>query len=304
MAHGPLGELRIELEGERASLWLVVGLVSVTLGAFAPGLAGAALALGAVVSWRRLRRSSRFARAAWVVWALGPLPVLLLPIAHLFHLEGADALRTSTHQVRYLVLVTAPAVFALLPGALKAALVLQRFLPESRAPGRIVLVAAPACIAAYLLPLGVLAQVAFHAEAYIGLLLLTCSPVVPLLAVRRLLRRNSPEQAARLVRAIGIGQSLVSVIGAVLLIRWVSEHPALRAWIGHVSVAWVLGMVAKVLASKWLTTIVVTDLMVAILHQERQAARSLEGTPEGATLARRLDALGDALRPTVNVAKG
>jgi len=295
--HGTAAELRVELGEARPSPWMVLGLVALLVGSFGPGLVGAGLALAALRVWRRLGTSSRLARWAWIVWVLGPLPILLLPVSHIFNLNPEDALRTSTTQVRYLVTVTGPAFFALLPGALKAALVLQRFLPESRAPGQITLVTAPACIAAYLLPLGVLAQVAFHTELYLGLLLLACSPVVPLLAVRRLLRRNTPEQANRLVRNIGVGQGILAIIGAGLLLGWLGEHPLLREWLGHIDPIWVLGVVVKVLASKWLTTIVVTDLLIAMLHQEREAARALAGTTEGELLARRLDALGDSMRP-------
>jgi hypothetical protein len=136
----------------------LLGLVALVVGAFGPGLVGACLALVAIWSWRRLRTSSRLARAAWVLWVLGPLPVLLLPLAHLFNLSAEDSLKTSATQVRHLPTVLAPAFFALLPGTLRAALVLERFLPESRAPGQITLLAAPACTVVYLLPLGVLAQ--------------------------------------------------------------------------------------------------------------------------------------------------
>jgi hypothetical protein len=294
--HGPQGEFRVELGEEVPSVWLVLGLAALAVGAFGPGLAGACLALFAVWSWRRLRPSSRYARAAWVLWVLGPLPILLLPVAHLLHLSAADALKTSSHQVLYLLTVTAPAFFALLPGTLRAALVLERLLPESRAPGQITLLAAPACLVAYLLPLGVLAQLAFHSGLYLGLLLLAGSPLVPLLAVRRLLRRDTPDRAARLVWTIVVIQGALGVLGLALVVRWLGEHPWLRDLLGRISLVWVLGLVAKVLASKWLTTVVVTDLLVSLLHQGRESARFLADTPEGAALARKLDALGDALR--------
>ncbi|MBA4187789.1 MAG: hypothetical protein C0467_07195 [Planctomycetaceae bacterium] len=297
VVHGSTAELHVQFEDEQPSTWLVIGLLLVLIGTFSPGLVGACLALAGLRSWRRLGRSSRLARAAWVVWVLGPLPILLLPISHVFNLDAGDALRTSTSQVRYLVTVTAPAFFALLPGALKAALVLKRFLPESRAPGQITLLAAPACIAAYLIPLGVLTHLAFHIKPYLGLLLLTCSPVVSLLAVRWLRLRNTPEQAVRITRNIGVVQLVLACMGAGLLIAFVEEHPLLRSWVGQVDPIWVLGVVAKVLASKWLTTVVVTDLLVVMLHQEREAARALAGTGEGEALARKLDALGEALRP-------
>ncbi len=293
--HGPQGEFRVEFE-EAPSVWLLLGVAALAVGVFAPGLVGSGLALFAVWSWRRLGRSIRYARAAWVVWVLGPLPVLLLPVAHLFHLNVEDALKTSANQVRYLLTVTAPAFFALLPGTLRAALVLERFLPESRAPGQITLLAAPACAVVYLLPLGVLAQLAFHPELYLGLLLLAGSPLVPLLAVRRLLRRDTPDRATRLVRTIVVVQGALGGLGVALVAGWLGEHPQLRALLGRISLVWVLGLVAKVLASKWLTTVVVTDVLVSLLHQGQESARSLAGTAEGAALAQKLDALGHALR--------
>jgi hypothetical protein len=158
VVHGPMGEVRFDFEGERPPPWLLFKLVVLVVGAFGPGLVGAGLALAAIWSWRRLRTSSRLARAAWILWVLGPLPILLLPVARLFDLNLEDSLKTSVKQVGYLLTVTAPALFALLPGTLRAALVLERFLPESRAPGQITLLAAPACAVAYLLPLAVLTQ--------------------------------------------------------------------------------------------------------------------------------------------------
>jgi hypothetical protein len=275
----------------------LLGLVALLVGAFGPGLVGAGLALAAVWSWRRLGTSSRLARAAWVLWVLGPLPVLLLPLAHLFSLNPEDALRTSASQVRHLLTVMAPALFALLPGTLRAALVLERFLPESRAPGQITLLAAPACAVAYLLPLAVLAQLAFHGGLYLGLLLLASSPLVPLLAVRGLLRRDTPGRAAALVRTIVVIQGALGALGVALIIRWLGEHPLLRDWLGQVNAVWVAGLVAKVLASKWLTEVVVTDQLLSLLHQGRESAQAMADTAEGKALAQKLDALGQALRP-------
>jgi hypothetical protein len=218
-------------------------------------------------------------------------------VAHLFDLNPTDSVKTSATQIRYLLTVTAPAVFALLPGALRAALVLERFLPESRAPGQITLLAAPACTVIYLLPLGVLAQLAFQWGLYLGLLLIACSPLVQLLAVRSLLRRDTPKRAARLVWTIVVIQGGLAGLGVVLIVTWLGEHPLLRAWLGQISLTWVLGLVARVLASQWLTTVVVTDLVVSLLHQGQESARSLASTAEGVALAQKLDALGHSLRP-------
>jgi hypothetical protein len=296
VTHGPTGEFRVDFGGEWPSPWLLLGLVAVVVGAFGPGLVGAGLALAAVWSWRRLGTSTRYARAAWVLWVLGPLPVLLVPVAHLFDLNLADSLKTSTHQVRYLLTVIAPALFALLPGALRAALVLERFLPESRAPGQITLLVAPACTVVYLLPLGVLAQVAFQPGLYLGLLLLASSPLIPLLAVRWLLRRDTPGRAARLVRTIVVVQAALGAVGVALIATWLGDHPLLRTLLGQISLVWVLGFVAKVLASKWLTTVVVTDVVLSMLHQGQESARSLADTVEREALAQKLDALGHSLR--------
>jgi hypothetical protein len=297
VVHGPAGEVHINLEGEWPSPWLLLGLAALVVGAFGPGLVGAGLVLAAVWSWRRLGKSFRLARAAWVLWVLGPLPVLLLPLTHLFVLDPEDSLRTSARQLRHLLTVTAPALFALLPGTLRAALVLKRFLPESRAPGQIALLASPACAVAYLLPLAVLAQLAFQWGLYLGLLLLASSPLVPLLLVRRLLRRETPERAAPLVRTVVAIQGALGGLGVALIAAWLGEHPLLRAWLGRINAIWVVGLAAKVLASKWLTEVVVADVLLSLLHQGRESARALADTTEGKALARKLDALGQALRP-------
>jgi hypothetical protein len=257
---------------------------------------GICLGLAAVWRWRHLGRSSRLARVAWGLWVLGPLPILVLPLAHLFHLNQEDSFRTSAHQVRYLLTVTAPAFFALLPGVLRATLVLKRFLPESKAPGHITMLAAPACTVAYLIPVGVIAQLAFQPGLYLGLLLLAGSPVVPLLAVRWLLRRDPPDRAARLVRAIALVQGALSLVAVVLIASWLGENPLLRDLLGQIHPSWVLGMVAKTLASKWLTTVVVTDLLVSMLHRVQESAQCLTDTAEGEALVQKLDVLGCSLR--------
>jgi hypothetical protein len=231
-----------------------------------------------------------------VLWVLGPLPVQILPLAHLFNLNAQDSLKTSAAQVRHLLTVTAPAFFALLPGTLRAALVLKRFLPESRAPGQITMLAAPACTVAYLLPLGVLAQLAFQWELYLGLLLLAISPLVALLAARGLLRRDSSHRAAGLIRTIAVVEGAVGALGAALIALWLVEHPFLRDLLGQIDPVWLLGLAAKVLASKWLTTVVVTDLLVSMLYQVRESTQSLADTAEGEALAQKLDALADSLR--------
>ena len=294
--HGASAEIHADYGEATPSPWVLLGLAALVVGGFGPGVAGACLALAAAWTWRRLGRSSRYARAAWLLWVLGPLPVLLLPLSHLFHLGLEDSARTSASQVRHILTVTAPAFFALLPGAVNAALVLKRFLPESRAPGQITLLAAPACAVAYLLPLGVLAQLAYSPGLYLGLLLLAVTPLVPLLAVRQLLRRDTPGRSTRALRVVWAGQSALGVVGLALVARWLGEHPLLRELVGQVSPVWVLGLAASALASKWATTVVVTDLLVSMLHQNHESARALASTAEGEALARKLDALGHSLR--------
>ncbi len=294
--HGAAVNFHVDFGGERPSPWLVLGVAALAVGYLGPGLAAGGLAVAAAGTWRRPGRSSRLARAAWVAGVLGPVPVLLLPVSMLLGLDPPDALRTSASQVRYLLTVTAPSLFALLPGAVAAALVLKRLLPESRAPGQVAVLAAPACVAAYLLPLGVLAQVSFHSGLYFGLLALACAPVVPLLAARRLHHPLTPAEAGRLVRGVGRAQLAVAAVGAGLLAGWAGEHPLLRELIGHVSPSAVVGFAARALSSKWLTTVVVTDLLLVMLYQGRVAARELAESRAEEALARRVDALGESLR--------
>ena len=91
--HGAPAEIRYDFEGGWPSPGLLLGLAALVVGAFGPGVGGACLGLAAVWSWRRLGTSSRLARAAWGLWVLGPLPVLLLPLSHLFNLGVAVIVR-------------------------------------------------------------------------------------------------------------------------------------------------------------------------------------------------------------------
>ena len=129
------------------------------------------------------------------------------------------------------------------------------------------------------------------------MLILATSPLVPLLAVRSLLRRDGPDRAARLVRNIVAAQGVLGALGVAMIARWLGEHPLLRDLLGQVDAVWVVGLAAKVLASKWLTEVVVTDLLLSLLYQGRESARSLADMAEREVLARKLDALGHALRP-------
>jgi hypothetical protein len=295
--HGSSTEIHIDLEGEQPAALLVLGLVGLVIAAVAPALVGSCFALAAAWYWRRLGRSSRLARAAWVIWVLGPLPVLLLPLSHLFHLNAHDSLKTSTKSIEYIFTVTAPALFALLPGTLSAALILKRFIPESRAPGQITLLAAPACAVSYLIPLAAVTQLAFVPWLYVGLLLLALSPLVPLFAIRGLLRRDTTRQVIRLLYSVAVAQTAVGALGLALIVRWVGEHPFLSELVGQLNWVWAVGLIAKVLASKWLTTVVVMDVLISLMHQGRESTRYLADTTEGKSLAQKLDVLHDALRP-------
>ena len=295
VVQGPTGEFRADFGGEWPSPWLLLGLVAVVVGSFGPGMVGAGLALAAVWSWRRLGTSSRFARAAWVLWVLGPLPVLLLPVSHLFNLNLEDSLKTSTTQVRHLFTVIAPALFALLPGTLRAALVLERFLPESRARSDHAaggsglhggLPTPPGGSDSTGVPLGAvpgpIAPCQFAPRPAAGGPL-AASPQYAEPGNRLL----APSSWSRERRHLGVAPTA----------RWLGEHPLLQTLLGQINAVWVVGLVAKVLASKWLTEVVVTDLLLSMLHQGRESAQSLVDTAEGEALAQKLDALGHSLRP-------
>jgi hypothetical protein len=107
-------------------------------------------------------------------------------------------------------------------------------------------------------PLAVLAELAFRWAPYLGLLLLAGSPLVPLLAARGLLRRDTPGRAARLVRTIVVTKGTLGGLGGALIVCWLGGHPLLRDLLGQISAVWVVGLVARVLAGKWLTEVVVT----------------------------------------------
>jgi hypothetical protein len=90
---------------------------------------------------------------------------------------------------------------------------------------------------------------------------------------------------------------VLAIVAVALIASWLGQNPLLQDLLGRIDPAWVLGLVAKTLASKWLTTVVVTDLLVSILHRVQESAQCLTNTVEGEALAQKLVALGGSLRP-------
>ncbi len=92
-------------------------------------------------------------------------------------------------------------------------------------------------------------------------------------------------------------QAALGVAGVALLARWVGEHPLPRALLEQISAVWAVGVAAKVLASKWLTEVVVTDQLLALLHQGREPAQSPADTTGREAPARKRDAPGHSPQP-------
>jgi hypothetical protein len=301
--HAPTVKIIIELDdpGEAANgspshPWaMLVGLVILFVYYLVMALAGFVLVVAATWFWARLPRSRRLARAAWLVGFLGPLPVFLLPMTHLLDLHGMDAARTAAGQIHAILTVTIPPLLALLPGAARAALVIERFLPESEAPGWLALLTAPFCALGYVLLLGVVLQLSVSPWLVGGLLLLTASPLVTLARWRELVQRDTPQVGARAARSIAWMQVSLSAAGLALLTRYVADKPVLVDLLGHVNIWWFLSFVAGVLSLRILVTVVLVDLFIDLLYRGRESARKLAGTPTEATLDRKITALGRAL---------
>jgi hypothetical protein len=117
--------------------------------------AGAKVALAvfayrALRAWHDLPRSHRAQKLGWIIGLLVPFTVALVPARWILHMQGAEAGQRAmavqmvglSMGITYFMMLM-PSVLAVFVGAIRAALVVVKLLPESPIPGWVVAVFSP-----------------------------------------------------------------------------------------------------------------------------------------------------------------
>lgn len=254
------------------------------------------LVLYATLCWKRLDRSSFLARSAGVIAFLGPMPLFLIPFPRVLEQHGVDAMLLASNVIRGVLTLYVPELFALLPALIRASIVLKRFLPESVVPGLLVVVATPLQSLLYFLLICILVQIVPHRDFVLGMLCLALAPLVWLARAKAIIRPISAQQGENPLRYESLVNVGLTLIGSLLILLEVSEDVELDLLIfRNVDVYQVLRLMAGVLASRALLTVILVDGMLAILFHSSRAEQA--GTPAETAerLKGKIRVLGEAL---------
>ncbi len=223
------------------------------------------------------------------------MPFVLIPYSWFPEAHGIDAWTTRGEQLWAILSFFLPSLFALLPAVLRASLRLKQVLPESQLPGRLATLSAPFCAVGYLLILSLLLQFTVHRYLVMGFAFLAVSPAPYWIWGNTLLRTETPTNARRTTRWIFLTRSGLTAAGLFCLGRFFWDIPYVDLVLERVNFIWFLGFLAGSFANRALLTVVLCDYLLALVHKHRESARELTGTPLGAAVDDKIDALGKAL---------
>lgn len=246
-------------------------------------------------TWHQVRWSRRLARLAWALWFFSPLPFALIPYTWFPEAHGIDTWTTRGERIHATFSFFLPSLFALLPAVLRASVRLKQVLPESQMPGRLATFCAPFCSVAYLLILSILLQFAMNPYLVLGFVFLALSPAPYWFWGSALVRNETPANVRRTARWIFSTRTSLVTAGLFCLGWFFWENPYIDLVLERLSFVWFLAFLAGGFANRALLTVVLCDYMLAVLHQHHESAKQLAGTPLGATVDEKLDALGKAL---------
>ena len=109
------------------------------------------------------------------------------------------------------------------------------------------------------------------------------------------MRTETPEKARRTARWIFWTRTVLVAAGLCCLGRFFWEIPYIDLVLQRLNLIWFLGFLVGGFANRALLTVVLCDYLLAMIHQHHESAQKLAGTPLGAAIDEKIDALGKAL---------
>lgn len=263
------------------------------------GLVGSLFVLAAALAWRRVRISVQLARFGWLLMFATPFLLAILPYARLLDLDHLEpALREAVRAAigggfaLSIFISVGPRTLALFPGIIRSSLALKTMLPEAPLPGWTVTLVGP-LYSVFLLVFvsGIIqAQASFFLLG--GVACLTLSPIFYVVHRKSLIRPQTAQQAAKLVKLIKRQVRFLSYAGLLLISVFMLRRP-------NVGVVEVVGFVTGVVGNVVLLTVVGADFLLSVLRSAHAQSLEFKGSPLQAALADKLaalDGLGDIQR--------
>lgn len=250
-------------------------------------LAGSALIIWATANWYDVRLSRKLARWGWYVIFFVPLLLLAFPLARVMDLDPVQLSLIGGAFFMDRLVQLAPKVIGLFPGIMRACLTLKSLLPESAVPGWAIVVVAPVYSLFFVVILAATVHLSISFPLMAGLILLATSPLVYVWHRKELVRPHEASRGRSLVRVLKRWAVSLAVAGIAMLV-W-----QLALWIdlGKISLFDLVSLLAGVLASVLLLTVVGADSILVMLRQALETNHEFYGTSLRAELESRFVAL-------------
>lgn len=254
----------------------------------------AVLVVLAARSWKSVRSSRRWSRAAWGVMFVTPFVVSFIPITAMMdfsHVPDPTARaqqRTAMGTMFALgvFMTIAPKAIALFPGIIRSSISLKTLVPESASPGWAAAIMAPLYAIFLLTLVSVINQAQGDIFLVVGVICYMVGPMVYLVFAKRLVRPHTPAETSTVVRGLRRQAGIFTAIGTVLVGIFVLRLPQLT--FGDA-----LGFMVGVAGNLLLMTVVASDLILALLYQSYRQARAFAGSELEATLDVKFAALSE-----------
>jgi len=244
--------------------------------------------------WHDIARSRRLTRRAWYVVLGVPLGCAVLPWAKLLdfsHLSSSDArVLETTLATGFGLMVFAtvgPKILSLFPGLIRGGMTLKTLFHESATPAYITMLAAPVFALVLLLFFSAMIQMEGSILLFGGVAGLLASSIIYLWKARDLLRSHTRDEAYSIIKRIRWTAAVFSAGGVVLIAIFLLTSDGF-------TFLKTLSLGAAAGGNLFLTMVVGSDFLLALLHKEFQLAKQFQGSEFAAEYERKIDLLAQA----------
>jgi len=241
-------------------------------------LGASLLCLMAARDWCDLKRSRSWARYAWLAQFLGPFLIFMIPLSIFVSDEIVLAWLGAN-----VVLILIPKILGIFPGLIRCSLTMKTLLPESPVAGWLAIMIAP-LFAIFLMVATTIALQINEKLLALGFFLIAVSMAVVVMQWEHLLQPAAQAQASKAVGRIKWLQRVFQVAGITCIGVFVLFNLEIQLTVINRLLLFIFSLAGNVT----LLTVVMSDVLLAMIHKEHQRATDFAGTEMANSLAARL----------------
>lgn len=236
-------------------------------------------------SWLTLKRSRKQAWLAGAALFVVPFVVYLIPVRWFMSdtvstAYGDEATTAVSLGIEYSFALI-PVVISIFPAFLRSSLVMKAVMPESTLPGWIALMIAPFNTLFFLIGLVLVMQIGNY-SGIMTFAALSLAPVFILMHVKKLIRPNTPEIAAKVIKKIRVGLFVCYII-ALIGVTWM-----LSSMIED-NVTLIISTVCSFFAKILIFNVVISDYLLGLIRFSYSEEEHLRDSELVETLSSRIN---------------